>query len=151
MGIPVSSLLSTVAAVLGLCWTSAITLALSWGPRASLSCLGPWWSSRRSPGLLPLQREGARDGGDGPGLLLASPQDSWYSHNKVPGTRTHCPCERIQTVLRTPPLTQQGGDNSTGLQGPSPQMPPSPSYLKQSRLSLRNVTITVENQNKKAM
>lgn len=70
------------------------------------------------------------------------------------GVRDKDTCGTVQTVLGIPSLTPQAvkrGDNSVGVQGPSSQMPPSPSYLKQSWLSLRNVTITVENQNKKAM
>lgn len=101
--------------------------------------------------LLPLQEEGA---GDGP-WDSAWHLPSLYSHRKGARDEDTLLIWENPNFLGIPPLTQQavkqGGDNSIGLQGPSPQMPPSPSYLKQSWLSLRNVTITVENQNKKAM
>lgn len=78
------------------------------------------------------------------------------SHRRILGTVTqehpiaqglvhwHCKQAGISQAVR------QGG-NARGLHGPSPWMPPPPPYLEHSWLNLRNVTITVENQNKKAM
>lgn len=75
---------------------------------------------------------------------------------RVPGTGPQSSCGSTHTAHPSAQraaiarAVKQGDDNARGLPDLSPQMPPPPSYLQRSQLSLRNVTIAVENQNKKA-